>query len=268
MKRTPNKYLVLTAVAGTLALGGLLIYGVPQQSSAQVSAEQAKEAKSRMTTDKKLELATFGGGCFWCTEAVYQELQGVHSVTSGYSGGKSANPTYREVCSGLSGHAEVVQIEFDPQQVSYADLLEVFWRTHDPTTLNRQGADVGTQYRSVIYFHNDQQKAVATELRAKLDDSGAFAGPIVTEISPFEKFYAAEDYHQDYFQLNPTQGYCRAVIAPKLDKFRKAFQGKLKSTESKDAAATEEQEKVDWSDVDWKKSTHSRAISSNSPSGH
>ena len=252
MHLTSKKYVVVSALAGTIALSAFLLYSVPRRSSAQVTPENSKEVESEMKTDNKLEKATFGGGCFWCTEAVYQELQGVHTVTSGYSGGKNPDPTYEQVCSGFTGHAEVVQIEFDPQRVSYADLLEVFWRTHDPTTLNRQGADVGTQYRSVIYFHNEQQEAIAKELKDKLDKSGAFDGPIVTEISPAEKFYAAEKYHQDYFRLNPSQGYCRAVIAPKLDKFRKAFKEKLKSATSEETPLTEAEENIDWNEVDWK----------------
>jgi peptide-methionine (S)-S-oxide reductase len=177
-----------------------------------------------------LATATFGGGCFWCTEAVFQQLQGVHSVVSGYSGGHVKNPTYREVCEGTTGHAEVIQVTYDPKVVSYDELLEVFWKTHDPTTLNRQGNDYGPQYRSVVFFHNDEQRRVAEHYKAKLDASGAFDDPIVTEISPFTEFYPAEGYHQQYYEQNPDQMYCRIVIAPKLEKFRSVFQGKLKST--------------------------------------
>lgn len=174
------------------------------------------------------QLATFGGGCFWCTEAVFEATEGVHAAVSGYAGGRTINPTYEAVCSGATGHAEVIQVTYDPAVISYKDLLQIFFRTHDPTTLNRQGADAGTQYRSAIYFHDDEQRAVAEEVKAALDASGAFGGPIVTEVSPLEVFYPAEAHHQDYFARNPTQGYCRAVIAPKMEKYRKAFADKLK----------------------------------------
>jgi peptide-methionine (S)-S-oxide reductase len=176
----------------------------------------------------KMELATFGGGCFWCTEAVFKELKGVESVTSGYSGGHVINPAYREVTSGTTGHAEVIEIEFDPAVISFQELLEVFWATHDPTTLNRQGADVGPQYRSVIFYHNEKQQEIAEEIKQKLNDEKVFDKPVVTEISPWENFYRAENYHQDYYENNPAQGYCQFVIVPKLDKFRKIFKDKLK----------------------------------------
>jgi peptide-methionine (S)-S-oxide reductase len=180
-----------------------------------------------MSATSQLEKATFGGGCFWCTEAIFEQLAGVSSVVSGYSGGSSTNATYELVCSGESGHAEVVQVEFDPKVVSYAELLEVFWKTHDPTTLDRQGHDVGTQYRSVIFYHDDAQRMLAEEYRQKLDASGAFGRPIVTEIVPFESFYPAEEYHQDYYRNNPEQGYCSYVIGPKLQKFKEVFGDKL-----------------------------------------
>ena len=201
-----------------------------------------------------LEQATFGGGCFWCTEAVYQELEGVHRVISGYSGGKTENPTYQDIGSGTTGHAEVIQVDYDPEQVKYEDLLGVFWKTHDPTTLNRQGADKGTQYRSVIFYHNKQQQRLAEEYKQKLAAAGAFSQPIVTEISPFTKFYPAENYHQNYFALNSGQPYCQAVIVPKIAKFRKVFADKLKTHQqpkspSGDSPATDP---VDWSKVDWK----------------
>jgi peptide-methionine (S)-S-oxide reductase len=172
--------------------------------------------------------ATFGGGCFWCTEAVFQQLKGVQSVVSGYSGGQIKNPTYEQVCGGRTGHAEVIQVAYDPALVSYDELLEVFWKTHDPTTLNRQGNDYGPQYRSVIFYHDDQQRRVAEDYKEKLNASGAFRAPIVTEISPFTEFYPAEGYHQRYYELNPDQMYCRMVIAPKLEKFHKVFKDKLK----------------------------------------
>lgn len=175
-----------------------------------------------------LDTATFGAGCFWCVEAVFTELKGVVSVTSGYAGGHVADPDYKRVCTGTTGHAEVARIIYDPQQITFDELLEVFWQTHDPTTLNRQGADVGTQYRSVIFWHTEEQRAKAEHYKAELDRSGAFPAPIVTEISPLPTFYAAENYHQDYYAANPEQGYCQYVIRPKMEKFRKAFAGKLK----------------------------------------
>lgn len=175
-----------------------------------------------------METATFGSGCFWCTEAIFQRLKGVKSATSGYSGGTTKNPTYQEVCSGTTGHAEVVQLTFDPREVSYDELLEVFWKTHDPTTLNRQGADVGTQYRSVIFYHNDQQKKKAEFYRQELEKEAIYKDPIVTQIVPFTEFFKAEDYHQNYYNQNPEQGYCSFVITPKLEKFEKVFKNRLK----------------------------------------
>lgn len=162
------------------------------------------------------EKATLAGGCFWCIEAVYKRISGVVSVTSGYAGGHVSNPTYKEVCTGQTGHAEVVQIEFDPTIISYEQILDLFWEAHDPTTLNRQGADVGTQYRSAIYYHNDEQRKRAQESKEKAQ--AKFSDPIVTEISELDNFYPAEEYHQDYFDLNPQAGYCRVVIEPKLKK--------------------------------------------------
>lgn len=176
-----------------------------------------------------LARATFGSGCFWCTEAVFQELKGVQSVASGYCGGTVKNPTYHQVCTGTTGHAEVVQITYDPKVISYEDLLEVFWKTHDPTTRNRQGNDRGPQYRSAIFYHSDEQKQLAEHYKAKLDASGAFAAPIVTEITPFTEFYRAEGYHQNYFADNGGQPYCQAIIRPKVDKVREVFRDKLKS---------------------------------------
>ncbi len=178
----------------------------------------------------KREVATLGGGCFWCVEAVYQDLKGVHSVVSGYAGGTIKNPTYEQICTGRTGHAEVAQITFDPEVISYEDILYVFWRTHDPTTLNRQGADIGTQYRSVIFYHNEEQKAIAEKSKRETDASGLWSNPIVTEISPLPEFYEAEGYHQNYYRTNPNQPYCRVVIDPKVSKFRKEFQDKLKDT--------------------------------------
>ena len=175
-----------------------------------------------------LELATLGTGCFWCTEAVFQDLKGVHQVVSGYTGGSVENPTYEQICTGRTGHAEVTQITFDPEVISFEDLLYVFWRTHDPTTLNRQGADVGPQYRSVIFYHTDEQKAAAEKSKKETDASRLWSNPIVTEISPLINFYEAEKYHQNYFDRNPNQPYCQVVIDPKVRKFRKEFQSKLK----------------------------------------
>ena len=177
---------------------------------------QAQYFFPQTKTMEKLSTATLGGGCFWCVEAVFEQLPGVHNVVSGYAGGKTDNPTYREVCEGTTGHAEVCQIHFDAKVISYEKILEVFWLAHDPTTLNRQGNDVGTQYRSVIYYHDAVQQTAATKAKAAAGKD--FRDPIVTEISPLPKFYEAEQYHQDYFLLNPNQGYCNAIIAPKLRK--------------------------------------------------
>lgn len=188
----------------------------------------ARPSEAQPARAANLETATFGAGCFWCVEAVFQRLKGVESVASGYSGGKVANPTYEQVCTGTTGHAEVCQITYDPRQLSFEQLLEVFWKTHDPTTLNRQGNDVGTQYRSVVFYHSEEQKKLAQQYKARLDSSGAFPAPIVTEIAPFTVFYKAEDYHQNYYRENPSQGYCRMVIAPKMEKFEKVFAEKLK----------------------------------------
>jgi peptide-methionine (S)-S-oxide reductase len=174
------------------------------------------------------EQATLGGGCFWCLEAVFDELRGVESVESGYAGGQKENPSYREVCNGTTGHAEVVQVKFDPAVLSYKDLLNVFFAIHDPTTLNRQGADAGTQYRSAIFHHDEAQKRTAEEVIADLNDQHIWDKPIVTQVAPFDKFYVAEDYHQEYFANNPLQPYCMAVVAPKVSKFRKHFMDKLK----------------------------------------
>jgi peptide-methionine (S)-S-oxide reductase len=176
----------------------------------------------------KREIATLGGGCFWCLEAVFQQLDGVDQVESGYAGGNVVHPTYQQVCSGATGHAEVVQITFDPSVISFAELLDVFFDIHDPTTLNRQGPDVGTQYRSVILYHSPEQKRIAEEKIAALNASGVYRVPVVTQLAPFEAFYRAEDYHQDYFRNNPYQSYCQVVIAPKVAKFREHFAAKLK----------------------------------------
>ena len=177
-----------------------------------------------------LEKATLGGGCFWCTEAVFQELEGVASVVSGYAGGEEPDPTYREVCSGTTGHAEVVQVSFEPTVVSYREVLEVFFATHDPTTLNQQGADIGSQYRSVVFYHSSEQKLVVEELIDALDAANVFGSSIVTEIAALEDFHPAEEYHQDYYRRNPEQGYCQVIINPKLAKFRSAFVDRIRTT--------------------------------------
>jgi len=177
---------------------------------------------------EKFEIATFGGGCFWCTEAIFERVKGVQEVESGYAGGHVSYPDYKMVTSGTTGHAEVIQITFDPEVVTYLELLEIFFKTHDPTTLNRQGADVGTQYRSIVLYHNEQQNKLAREVLDELDSEGIWSDPIVTEVQAFEEFYSAEAYHQEYFENNPNEGYCRLVITPKLEKFEKVFKEKLK----------------------------------------
>lgn len=178
--------------------------------------------------DEKRELATFGGGCFWCVEAIFERVNGVHSAESGYAGGHVENPDYKQVTSGTTGHAEVVQITFDPSVISYQELLEIFFKTHDPTTLNRQGADVGTQYRSIVLYHNEGQRDLAARVINKLQEESIWNDPIVTTVEPFETFYSAESYHQEYYENNPNQGYCRMVINPKVEKFEKVFKEKLK----------------------------------------
>lgn len=188
----------------------------------------ANSLTSSSSGSRKIDTATLGTGCFWCTEAVFQQLKGVLKVTSGYSGGAEVNPTYKDVSTGTTGHAEVIQIVFDPAEISFDDLLEVFWQTHDPTTLNRQGNDVGPQYRSAIFYHDAEQKSKAEKYKKELNESGAWDKPVVTEISPYTAFYKAEDYHQDYYNNNGSQPYCYYVIRPKLEKFQKVFKSKLR----------------------------------------
>lgn len=211
---------------------GIFLSALMLLAGVSCGQHSAADTSKTMTAEKKeqsgLQVATFGNGCFWCTEAIFQQLNGVEKVVSGYSGGKVKNPTYKEVCSGLTGHAEVIQITYDPKKITFDELLEVFWKTHDPTTLNRQGADEGTQYRSAVFYHTEEQKKLATDYRKKLDASGAFDNPIVTEITAFTEFYPAEDYHQNYFNLNGTAPYCSFVIQPKVEKFQKVFKSKLK----------------------------------------
>jgi peptide-methionine (S)-S-oxide reductase len=197
----------------TMKTSKLLLCLIALLAAMNTSAEPSKPAAA------KTELATFGGGCFWCTEAVFELVDGVKFSTSGYAGGTVPDPTYEQVCTGATGHAEVIQVEFDPARVSYGKLLETFWKAHDPTTLNRQGNDRGTQYRSVIFYHSEAQKLAAE--KSKRAAQAKFADPIVTEIVPLTKFYRAEDYHQDYYRKHPEQGYCRVVIKPKVEKFKK-----------------------------------------------
>lgn len=221
----------------TFVLAALItLLSCAQQSSSTENRDastQKQKEKNIMTTSRipegNTDTATFANGCFWCTEAIFEQLNGVFSTVSGYTGGYVENPTYKAICTGETGHAECLQIVYDPSKISFDELLEVFWQTHDPTTLNRQGADVGTQYRSGIFYHNMEQKEKAERYKAELDKSGAFDRPIVTEITPFTKFYPAEDYHQQYFENNEnSNAYCKIVIRPKLDKFEKVFKDKLK----------------------------------------
>ncbi len=197
-----------------------------KQKTTNQDPKQQEEAETNGPAGA--QVATFGQGCFWCAEAIFESLKGVISVTSGYSGGQVPNPTYEQVCTGQTGHAEVVQIVFDPKVITYEELLEVFWLTHDPTTPNRQGNDIGPQYRSIILYHNEDQKRLAEKAKAELEKVGAWDQPIVTEIVAFEVFYPAEEYHQNYFARNPDKAYCQAVIRPKMEKFRKVFKSKLK----------------------------------------
>lgn len=207
----------------------LAVFSLNQAYSQQKNRSMKEIPKTQINTPEGMEIATLGSGCFWCIEAIYQDLKGVLGLKSGYSGGHIENPTYRQVTSGTTGHAEVIQFSFDPNVISFEEILEIFWSTHDPTTLNRQGADVGPQYRSAVFYHNEKQKEVAEFYKEKLDSSGAFDKKIVTEISPFSNFYTAEDYHQNYFNDNGMQPYCQIVIKPKVDKFRKVFADKLKN---------------------------------------
>jgi len=210
--------------------GAAAFVSCAQNNKENSKMNTAKESKKTETTfTGKADTATLGTGCFWCTEAIFDQLDGVVSVTSGYAGGHVTNPSYKDVCTGETGHAECIQIVYDTSKLSFDELLEVFWQVHDPTTLNRQGADVGTQYRSVIFYHNDEQKKKAEKYKAELDKSGAFDNPIVTTLEAFIKFYTAENYHQEYYELNKNSNpYCSIVIRPKLEKFEKVFKDKLK----------------------------------------
>ena len=199
---------------------------ISKESEAIIMAADARPTSS----NAKLEKATFGSGCFWCTEAVFQNLRGVESVVSGYSNGEVENPTYEDVCTGRTGHAEVIQVTYDPAVLKFEDLLKVFWQTHDPTTPNQQGHDIGTQYRSGVFYHTDEQRKIAEQYKQQLDASKTFAKPIVTEITAIKKFYPAEKYHQNYFNANPAQSYCQFVIRPKVEKFNKDFKALLKDS--------------------------------------
>jgi peptide-methionine (S)-S-oxide reductase len=216
--------LFFTGVLVTIAT----LFSCAQKQNAKKNISKDMTNNTNSSVNTPTDTATFGTGCFWCTEAIFQQLEGVIKSTSGYSGGHVANPTYKQVCTGNTGHAEVIQVVYDPKKISYDELLEVFWKTHDPTTLNRQGADVGTQYRSVIFYHNNEQKEKAEKYKAELDKSGAFNNPIVTEIAPYTVFYPAENYHQDYYEQNGAEPYCNIVIRPKVEKFQKVFKDKLK----------------------------------------
>ena len=228
-----RKYIIGGLILLTLSFTGIKAMSVEQTGRSargeKPAATSLNQPAAPDTPGGKLELATFGAGCFWCSEAVFVRLKGVEKVTSGYSGGRVKNPTYEQVSTGQTGHAEVVQITFDPARISYPQLLEVFFKTHDPTTLDRQGNDAGTQYRSVIFYHNDEQRKLAEEYKHKLDAAKAFRGPIVTEIAAFQEFFPAEDYHRDYYRLHGRQPYCQMVIRPKIIKLEKVFGDKLKS---------------------------------------
>jgi peptide-methionine (S)-S-oxide reductase len=224
-----TKHTILNAALGYVVLAMTTLTSCAQKSSTTNLTNHNNTTMDITSPAKRTEVATFANGCFWCTEAIFEQLDGVVSAVSGYTGGSVEKPTYKQVCMGNTGHAECLQITYDPAKISFDELLAVFWETHDPTTLNRQGNDVGTQYRSGVFYHNAEQKAKAEKYKAELDKSGAFDKPIVTEIVPFTKFYAAEDYHQQYFENNEGQNpYCSIVIRPKVDKFRKVFKDKLK----------------------------------------
>jgi len=226
MQSTSKPFLRWLLVIIGLAVVGVALFLSGAGTGTNQAEHQGEDVSMGMA---QLDTATFAAGCFWCVEAVFQNLNGVQSVASGYTGGTAENPSYEEVCSGSTGHAEACQIVYDPKIITYAELLEVFWKTHDPTTLNRQGNDSGTQYRSAIFYHSEDQKKQAEHYKSELDSSGAFDAPIVTEIAPFTKFYKAENYHQNYFNEHGAQPYCLLVIRPKVEKFKKAFGEKLKT---------------------------------------
>lgn len=208
-------------------LFGAVVYRLVSRDRDTFTPPESFPAPESAEADEAV-VATFGTGCFWCTEAIFRQLKGVQTVTSGYTGGTVTNPTYRQVCDGDTGHAEAIRVTFDPKVISYPELLEVFWRSHDPTTLNRQGADSGTQYRSAIFYHSPKQCELAERYKTRIDEAKVYSRPIVTEIAPATEFYPAEAYHQNYFAANPKQGYCRSIIQPKLDKLKPIFADKLK----------------------------------------
>ena len=226
-RRNRNLWILAGAAAFAMVASGIYMSAGAQRRSSARSQPQTRNNKS-MSDASKTAKATFGNGCFWCTEAVFERLEGVKSVVSGYSGGSVPNPTYKQVCTGRTGHAEVVQIEYDPDVIEFKELLEVFWKTHDPTTPNRQGNDIGPQYRSVIFYHDEEQRQLAEFYKKKLNTQRAFRAPVITEISPLTIFFPAEKYHQEYFAINPRQPYCQMIIRPKVEKFEKAFKEKLK----------------------------------------
>lgn len=206
----------------------IVFLGACGQTKTETSNNKTMDEAIKNTNTSNIDTATFGAGCFWCVEAVFQRLNGVLSVKSGYSGGTVKNPSYKEVCAGTTGHAEVCQITYDKTKVTFDELLEVFWKTHDPTTLNRQGNDWGTQYRSAVFYHNEEQKLIAEKYKAEINKNGAYPEPIVTEITAYSNFYPAEDYHQNYFNENGSEPYCKYVIQPKVEKFEKIFKNKMK----------------------------------------
>jgi peptide-methionine (S)-S-oxide reductase len=214
----------MKAIINFILTLSIMVSACAQTGTVKEKTQNIKKQTKNMNT----ETITLGNGCFWCTEAVFQQVKGVSKVTSGYSGGHVENPTYEQVCGKQTGHAEVLQIEFDPSEITVDELLEIFWQTHDPTTLNKQGNDEGPQYRSVIFYHNENQKARSEFFKKQLDENKAFPNPIVTAIEPFKNFYAAENYHQDYYNRNGNQPYCYFVIRPKLEKFEKAFKDKIR----------------------------------------
>lgn len=222
-----NNALKLSLTIAVINMVNLISCAQPKKEDKMTNTLSSVSAVNSLVAGT--DTATFANGCFWCTEAIFEQLDGVISATSGYTGGHTRNPSYKEVCTGETGHAECLQIVYDPKKISFDELLEVFWETHDPTTLNRQGNDIGTQYRSGIFYHNEEQKRKAEKYKAELDKSGAFDNPIITEITAFSEFYPAEDYHQQYFENNENNNpYCRVVIGPKVDKFKKVFKDKLK----------------------------------------
>lgn len=220
-------YYFLFALLMSISFGCNSKQNTPQENGNESDKKTLKDKKT-MKSNIKTDTAIFAQGCFWCAEAVFQRLEGVISQKSGYTGGKTKNPTYKEVCTGLTGHAEAIEIIYDPTKITYEDLLKVFWETHDPTTLNRQGNDAGTQYRSAVYYMNEEQHKIAEAYKIQLNQSGVYKDPIVTEITKADVFYPAEDYHDDYFNQNGSQPYCQFVIRPKIDKFEHKFKDKLK----------------------------------------